>query len=128
MEIINKLSSLITSKMYIPLLPVPKIMVGYGTIQRPGLSPMLITSRIISRQAKFGAPTGDNIDGSPNLMNQMFYAVVSELISAMQLEGKVEITIPIGEINTLGTGGNAGGPVVINSTNIIPVSGSGIIR
>lgn len=126
--LVNNITSTIQNKMSIPLVPIPPILTAYGTIQRPGISPMLISSRIISRQADFGAPTGNNIDGNPNLMNQLIYAIVEELVYALKQEGKVEVSIPIGGIVTTGTGSNAGGPVVVTSNNIIPVSGNGIIR
>lgn len=114
--------------MSIPLIPVPAIMLICSTIKRPGLSPMLIASRIITRQQDFGAPVGVNIDGSPNLMNQMFYVVADEIVNAIKMEGKVEIAIPPGGITTIGTGANAGGPVIVTSNNIMPVSGNGIVR
>ena len=127
-DIIQNVSSFIKDKMSIPLVPVPAIMLVGSTIKRPGLSPMLIASRIITRQQDFGAPVGVNIDGSPNLMNQMFYVVADEIVNAIKMEGKVEIAIPIGGITTVGTGANAGGPVIVTSNNISPVSGNGIVR
>ncbi len=127
-NIIQNLSSFIMNKMSIPLIPVPAIMLICSTIKRPGLSPMLIASRIITRQQDFGAPVGVNIDGSPNLMNQMFYVVADEIVNAIKMEGKVEIAIPPGGITTIGTGANAGGPVIVTSNNIMPVSGNGIVR
>lgn len=127
-NIIQNLSSFIMNKMSIPLIPVPAIMLICSTIKRPGLSPMLIASRIITRQQDFGAPVGVNIDGSPNLMNQMFYVVADEIVNAIKMEGKVEIAIPPGGITTIGTGANGGGPVIVTSNNIMPVSGNGIVR
>ena len=90
-SIIQNVSSFIMNKMSIPLIPVPAIMLICSTIKRPGLSPMLIASRIITRQQDFGAPVGVNIDGSPNLMNQMFYVIADEIVNALKMEGKVEI-------------------------------------
>jgi len=127
-SIIQNVSSFIMNKMSIPLIPVPAIMLICSTIKRPGLSPMLIASRIITRQQDFGAPVGVNIDGSPNLMNQMFYVVADEIVNALKMEGKVEIAIPPGGITTIGTGANSGGPVIVTSNNIMPVSGNGIMR
>ncbi len=127
-ELISKMTSIIQSAMSKPLITVPAILIAYGTIQRPGISPMLISSRIISKQADFGAPTGDNIDGNPNLMNKLIVSIVDELVNALKLEGKVEVGIPIGGITTIGTGSNSGGPVVVKSNNITPVLGHGIIR
>jgi hypothetical protein len=127
-SIVQGITSFVQNKMSIPLIPVPAIMLICSTIKRPGLSPMLIASRIITRQQDFGAPVGVNIDGSPNMMNQMFYVVADEIVNALKMEGKVEIAIPPGGITTIGTGANAGGPVVVTSNNILPVSGDGIVR
>lgn len=127
-SIIQGISSFVQNKMSIPLVPVPAIMLVCATLKRPGLSPMLVASRIITRQADFGAPVGVNIDGSPNLMNQMFYVVADEIINAIKMEGKVEIAIPPGGITTIGTGANGGGPVIVTANNVLPVSGNGIVR
>ena len=126
--IVQNISSFIQNKMSIPLIPVPAIMLICSTIKRPGLSPMLIASRIITRQQDFGAPVGVNIDGSPNMMNQLFYVIADEIVTALKMEGKVEVAIPPGGITTIGTGANAGGPVIVTSNNITPVSGNGIMR
>ena len=97
-NVIQKLTSFIQNKLSIPLIPIPAVMLICSTIKRPGISPMLITARIINRQQEFGAPVGVNIDGSPNLMNQMFFVVVDEMVKALKLEGKVEVAIPAGGI------------------------------
>lgn len=127
-NVIQKLTSFIQNKLSIPLIPIPAVMLICSTIKRPGISPMLITARIINRQQEFGAPVGVNIDGSPNLMNQMFFVVVDEMVKALKLEGKVEVAIPAGGITSMGFGSNAGGMVSVVSTNTAPVAGWGIIR
>lgn len=127
-NVIQKLTSFIQNKLSIPLIPIPAAMLICSTIKRPGISPMLITARIINRQQEFGAPVGVNIDGSPNLMNQMFFVVVDEMVKALKLEGKVEVAIPAGGITSMGFGANSGGMVSVVSTNTAPVAGSGIIR
>lgn len=127
-SIVQNIFSFIQNKMSIPLIPVPAIMLICSTIKRPGLSPMLIASRIITRQQDFGAPVGVNIDGSPNMMNQLFYVIADEIVTALKMEGKVEVAIPPGGITTIGTGANAGGPVIVTSNNVTPISGNGIMR
>lgn len=127
-SIVQNISSFIQNKMSIPLIPVPAIMLICSTIKRPGLSPMLIASRIITRQQDFGAPVGANIDGSPNMMNQLFYVIADEIVTSLKMEGKVEVAIPPGGITTIGTGANAGGPVIVTSNNVTPISGNGIMR
>lgn len=127
-NIIEKLSNFIQNKLRIPLIPIPAIMLICSSIKRPGLSPMLITARIINRQQEFGAPIGVNIDGSPNLMNQMFFVIVDELVKALKMEGKVEVGISPGAITSVGFGANSGGMVSVTSTNVSPIFGSGIMR
>jgi hypothetical protein len=126
--IVQNITSFIQNKLSIPLIPIPAIMLVCSTLKRPGLSPMLIASRIISRQSEFGATVGVNIDGSANMMNQLIYVMTDEIVNAIKSEGKVEMAIAPGGVTTVGTGANAGGPVVITSTNVQPIGGSGIMR
>ena len=127
-NMIEKISSFIQNKLSIPLIPIPAIMLICSTIKRPGTSEMLITSRIINDMGERGALIGANIDGSDNMMNQMYYVMVNQILNALKFEGKVEIAIPPGGITTTGFGANAGGEVTVVSSNLGPVSGSGIIR
>lgn len=127
-NIVQRLSTFLQTKMNMILAPISTTMLICSTIKRPGISPMLITSRAINRFGEAGLPIGNNIDGSPNIMNQAWFIVVDELTKALKLDGKVEIGIPIGGITTTGFGANAGGMVSIVSTNTTPVAGSGIIR
>lgn len=128
-NIVKNLSSFVQNKLSIPLIPIPAIMLICSTLKRPGVSPMLITARTINRLgSEVGAPIGVNIDGSPNMMNQMCNVIIDEIVQALKLEGKVEVAIPPGGITSLGFGANAGGMVSVTSTNISPVAGSGIIR
>lgn len=127
-SIVQNITSFIQNKLSIPLIPIPAIMLVCSTLKRPGLSPMLIASRIISRQSEFGATVGVNIDGSPNMMNQLIYVMTDEIVNAIKMESKVEMAIAPGAITTTGTGANSGGPVVITSTNVQAVGGSGIVR
>lgn len=125
---IQKLSSFIQNKLSIPLIPISAIMLVCSTIKRPGLSPMLITSKIINECGEKGMPIGVNIDGSPNLMNQMCFIIVDQLVNALKLDGKVEVAIPPGSIVSSGFGINAGGMMPVTTYNMSAVSGSGIIR
>lgn len=128
-NIIQSLSSFIQTKLSIPLIPISAIMLICSTLKRPGMSPMLTTSKIIDRLgSEVGAPIGVNIDGSPNMMNQMLFVVVDEMMNALKLDGKVEIGIAPGGIISAGTGTATGGLVTVTTTNVSPVSGSGIIR
>lgn len=127
-SIVENLSSFMKKWISIPLIPVPAVMLICASLKRPGLSPMLISSKIISRQGDFGARVGVNIDGSPNMMNQLICVMVEEIVNAIKMDGKVEIGVPPGGITTIGTGENGGGPMVVRSNNVTPFNFSGIIR
>ena len=111
-----------------PITEINPIILYAGSSNRPGLSAKEIASNIITRQSEAGAPVGTNTDGSRNVAEAMEVIRVEEILKALKLTGKIEIVIPAGGINTIGTGGNAGGPVVVNSSNILPVKGVGILR
>lgn len=123
-NIIQRLSSFIQNKLSIPLIPISAIMLLCSTIKRPGMSPMLITAKIIDQLGEKGIPIGVNIDGSPNLMNQMYFTMVDQIINSIKMDGKVEIAISPGAI--VSSGFANGVPVMSNNVNV--VSGSGIVR
>ena len=126
--IVQNVTTFIQNKLSIPLIPIPAVMLICSTLKRPGLSSMLITSRVISRLPSLGINTGVNIDGSENLLNQVLYVTIDEIVNAIKNDSKTEIAIAPGSITTVGKGANSGGPVVITSTNVQAISGSGITR
>lgn len=117
-NIVQNLSSVVKKWVSVPLIPLPAAMVVCASIKRPGLSSMLIASRIISRQSEFDARQGVNIDGSPNKMNQLIYVMVDEIVKALKLESKVTASIPMGGLKITGTGVNSGGPFVFEGNNV----------
>jgi hypothetical protein len=111
-----------------PLSKLPPQLLMVGAKLRPGLSPRTITSRIIARQSEAGAPSGDIFSESNNVMESMELIRVEELVSAMQLDAKIEIAIPPGvQVATTGVG-NMGGPVISQGVTSNIASGSGVIR
>lgn len=126
-KICNSINNVI-DKARKPLASIPAIILACSAIYRPGLSAMAIASNIIRRQSEAGAPVGPNIDGSRNISEAMEVVRIEEILKALRLTAKVEIAIPPGGITTIGTGANAGGPVVVTSINSAPVLGTGIIH
>ena len=111
-----------------PLTDLPPQILAVGGKLRPGLSPRTITARVISRQSEAGAPSGDIFTDSPNTMESMINIIVEEVINAIQLDSKIEITIDPGvQVTTLGAG-NLGGPVISKGITTSIASGNGIIR
>ena len=125
-SICNSISNLI-EKARAPLATIPSILLICSAIKRPGLSAMTIASRIIKRQSEAGAPFGAAADGTANVSEAMERIRVEEILYALKMESRVQVSIPIGGIQFMGTGANAGGPVVVNGFNINMPHADGII-
>lgn len=111
-----------------PLPKIPSILLEMGVMERPGLSAINITSKIITRQTEAGAPYGPMPDGSRNVAEAMERIRVEEMVNALKMDSQIQIAIPPGGIVIQATGANAGGPVVSVGTNINYVTGLGIIQ
>lgn len=123
--ICDKINNLISTARA-PLATIPAAILVCSAIKRPGLSAMMIASNIIRRQAEAGIPVGPAADGGANLAEAMERIRVEEIVKAIKMDMKVQIGIPIGGIQFMGTGANAGGPVVVNGFNMSPGQGVGI--
>ena len=126
LNICDSISSVFES-IRIPATILPAELVYMGCMAKPGVSPMLVTSNIISRQSEAGAPYGPNEDGSKNISETMEMIRVEEIMKALRNDGQIQIAIPPGAIQVTATGGNAGGPVTVVGTNINFVSGVGTL-
>ena len=111
-----------------PLQSIPPLLLLVGVTQRPGLSAIALTSAIIKRLPEAGIETGVNADGSPNKINQFVRVLCEEIVTEIKDNAKVTCVLQPGTINSIGTGANAGGPVVVTSYNTIPVNTMGIIE
>ena len=111
----------------IPATILPSSLVYAGNMSKPGISPMMIASKIISRQTEAGAPYGPNADGSTNVAEAMEVIRVEEIINAIRDDGQIQISIPPGAIQFTGNGANAGGPVSVVGSNINFVGGVGML-
>lgn len=107
------------------LLPAPILF--KGAVSKPGISPMLTTSKIISRQEEAGAPYGPMADGTANVAESMEMIRVEEIIRAIRDDGQIQISIPPGGIMVTAMGGNAGGPVTVTGFNTNFVTGVGTL-
>lgn len=106
---------------------IPSLLLLTGAKLRPGLSPTLIAAKIISRQHEAGAPTGVLPSGGKNIMEAMEVIRIQEIISALQVDARIDVAINMG-IPVQANGANGGGPVVVAGMTIGIGSGTGIIR
>lgn len=107
---------------------VPALLLLCELKNRPGLSAIALTSAIIRRLPEAGIETGVNPDGSQNKINQFVRIMCEELITEIKDNARVTCVIEPGSIVTQGTGSNAGGPVVVMSTNTMISQNMGLIE
>ena len=120
-RIAAELEEIFGGKKIPPFPQIPTAILAFGAKNRPGLNAKRITSDIISQFSKVGIENGDNVwEKYTNLL-------VTTLIDAIVYDAKVSVGIKPAGINVIGTGGNAGGPIVTNGYNITPVSADGIM-
>ena len=111
-----------------PLQSIPPLLLLVGVTQRPGLSAIALTGSIIKRMPEAGIETDINPCGAPNVNNKFIRIICEEVIKEIKDNAKVTCVIAPTSINSIGTGANAGGPVVVTSYNTIPVNTMGIIQ
>ena len=131
MSWINKIANGIEkafSTVRAPLQIIPPILLICELYQRPGLSAIALASSIIKRLPEAGIETGVNNDGSPNKINQFVRILSEEIVQEIKDNARVTCVVESGTVNSLGTGANAGGPVVVTSVNTIPINIMGIIQ
>lgn len=107
---------------------IPPILLICEVYQRPGLSAISLASSIIKRLPEAGIETGVNNDGSPNKINQFVRILSEQIVQEVKDNALVTCVVEPGTINSVGTGANAGGPVVVTSVNTIPITLNGIIQ
>lgn len=111
-----------------PAPTIPPALLLCEAINRPGLSAMALASAIISRLPEAGIPTGVNPDGSENVNNKFVKIMCEEIVKEIQNSARIDCSIKPGSIMIVGTGGNAGGPVTVQSQNTNIASLNGLIR
>ena len=110
----------------IPAPPVTKLQ-SLSASLRPGLSSTKIAANIIKRQSEAGAPIGNLDDGSQSITEKMEVIRVEEIINALISDARITVTLYPGQ-TIQGTGGNAGGPVVVVGQTLTLGKGTGIIQ
>ena len=110
-----------------PLPGIPSAQILAGAPFREGLSSIDIASKIIQRKKDLGISIGPLPSGGDNLDLMMEVIRVEEITNAILTKMKVEVAIAPGTSLTA-TGGNAGGPIVVQGITTQIVKGLGIAR
>jgi len=131
MSWISKISGAINSAFSAvrsPFPSIPPLLLLCELYNRTGLSAIALTGAIIQRFPEAGIPTGVNPDGTPNLVCSFARIVAEEVVKEIKNHAKVINVLEPGSIMSTGVGGNAGGPVVVNSVNTMIAEAIGIVQ
>lgn len=124
---VTAISDLLSQEIKSP--EVNKWLLAYGAAGLDGVSPERAIANIITRQGEFGADFSHTLpDGEVNMINQLIKVTVEEIFREIRMHGRVEVASKANEIKFVGTGANAGGPVVITGHNYLPGKSYGVIR
>ena len=94
---------------------------------REGLSAIDIASRIIERKKQIGIDIGPLPSGAENIEIMMEVIRIEEIVGAIKTKMKVEAAFPLG-VPITATGGNAGGPIVVQGVTTQSVKVEGLAR
>lgn len=111
-----------------PLPFIPPLLLLCEVNNRPGLSAIALTAAIIKRLGEAGIVSGVNPDGSPNKICMFIRIFVEEMVKEFKDNASISSMLVPGAVNSVGTGANAGGPVVVTSMNTIPMVIKGILH
>lgn len=127
-ESISKGIANVLEKCRKPAKTVPAVLLLCEMSNRPGLSAIALTSAIISRLSEAGIVSELNPDGTPNKTCMMIRIMMEEIVNEFHNNAFVEGAQNSGEITSIGTGANAGGPITITSTNALPFGFKALVR
>lgn len=105
----------------------PPVMILAESSTRPGMSAMTLASNVIRRMPEIGVPTDPNPDGSENINNKFIQVLCEEIVKHIKDCAVINCSIAPGSIQITGTGGNAGGPVTVQSQNMNITSVKGVL-
>ena len=126
-SIVNSLTDTLNAS-NVPANVLPPLLLKCVSLNRPGLSAYKIAAEIIQNNQKLGIPTGANLDGSDNLINAFVYNLSKTFVNALQNDASVQCSMGMNSLLIQAVGGNSGGPVVCQGTNLTDTINRGIIR
>lgn len=107
--------------------PIPVVLILSGVPRRPGLSPIKIASRIITRKSEAGIPVGALPSGGASPDEIMERIRIEEIVKALQEEALITIGVPPG-IPIVASGIGPAGPVSVAGMTMFYAKGYGIIQ
>lgn len=129
---ISKVLKLLLGAFNLPQKPaqiIPPFLLLAGAELRPGMSGRDLAANVISRmESDAGIPMGDIFGDGPNAISSAMLIQAQEQVSHIQTKAKVTSIIKPGSVQITAVGGNAGGPIVVQGSNVSLTQNSGILQ
>ena len=111
-----------------PAQNIPPFLLLVGAELRPGMSARDLAANIISRmESDAGIPMGNIFGDGPNAIASAALIQAQEQISHIQSKAKVNTVIKPGSVQITAVGANAGGPIIVQGSNISLTQNTGIL-
>ena len=107
---------------------LPATLLKCVSLTRTGLSAYKTTSKIIEGNRLLNIPTGENPDGTQNLINAFVYNVVKNIFDALKNDASIQSALGSGKLLVQTNGANAGGALVATGSNLLDVIINGIVQ
>lgn len=111
-----------------PFVDLPPMLLLCEINLMPGLSPIAAFGDIGQQIQATGIPTGECPCGMENMILKSEYVRTQRIFEAFKNQALVMGVIEPGSVMSFGTGGNAGGPVEVQSVNPYPIIFLGIVE
>jgi hypothetical protein len=111
-----------------PAQTIPPFLMLVGAELKPGMSGRELAANVISRmESEAGIPMSDIFADGPNAMAAAALVQAQEQISHIQQKASIQTVIKPGAMQISAVGANAGGPIVVQGSNIMPTGIKGVI-
>lgn len=111
-----------------PFADLPPMLLLCEINMMPGLSPIVAFGEIGRQIQTVGIPTGECPCGMENVVMKSEYVRMQRIFENFKNQALVMGVIEPGTVMSFGTGGNAGGPVEVQSVNPYPIIFLGIVE
>ena len=103
-----------------PATQIPPALLLTGSKLKPGMSGRNLAADTISEmESELGIPMNDDATfGEPNAVANMVFAMSKNTVGHIQDNASVQGALGPSSINIMATGANAGGPIVVQGTNM----------
>lgn len=111
-----------------PAQTIPPFLMLVGAELKPGMSGRELAANVISRmESEAGIPMSDIFADGPNAMAAAALVQAQEQVSHIQQKASIQTVIKPGAVQISAVGANAGGPIVVQGSNIMPTGVKGVI-